>query len=175
VTVRALDIAGNHMDGTVEVLVDRGAPVGVGVIINGGGESTGRRQVRLAIAAQDICSGPAQMCFSPDGAFFSEWEPFSPSRNWTLPPGAGEKTVYVKVRDAAGNEARASSAMIVYSPPAKDHSPPVPLLIALGIFMATAVGLFIWRHLKGGAPPPLPSTTARAAPSGPSQAPKGLK
>jgi len=175
VTVRAVDNAGNHMDGTVEVSVDREAPVGVSVIINGGRETAGGRRVRLTVAAQDYHSGPAQMCFSPDGAFYSDWEPFSSARNWTLPPGGGEKTVYVRVRDAAGNEARAASATIVYKPPEAGPTAPISLFIALGMCLATAAGFFIWRRMKGAAPPRPPAKPAAGSPSSPSAAPKGLK
>ena len=43
------------------------------------------------------------MSFSNDGQEWTEIEPFTPTKMWTLSPGDGEKTVYVNFRDAAGN------------------------------------------------------------------------
>jgi hypothetical protein len=157
VTVRAFDNAGNFIDGSVEVFIDRQPPIFVSVIINGARESTGRRLVRLAVLAQDICSGPDQMCFSPDGAVFSDWEPFAPEKNWTVPPGKGEKTVYVKVRDRAENEARAASATIIYLPLEKSSPVLLPVLVISGAGITTAVGLAIWWYLKGKPPSRAPA------------------
>jgi hypothetical protein len=148
VTVRAIDNAGNFADGTVDVFVDRQPPIGVSVIINGGRESTDRRTVRLAILTQDLDSGPGQMCFSPDGASFSDWEQFSPNKSWTLPTSRGEKTVYVKVKDIAGNEARAASATIMYLPPENGSGVPPTVFVALGAAIAAAVGAAMWRYMR---------------------------
>jgi hypothetical protein len=45
-----------------------------------------------------------QMSFSNDGVTFSAPEPYQTTKGWTLSPGDGEKTVYVKFFDGAGNE-----------------------------------------------------------------------
>ena len=34
---------------------------------------------------------------------WSNWETFSASKNWTLSPGYGEKTVYCQITDVGGN------------------------------------------------------------------------
>jgi hypothetical protein len=173
VTVRAVDNAGNYVDGTVDVHVDRQPPTGVSVIINGGRESTGRRQVRLAVFAQDLCSGLDQMCFSPDGALFSDWEPFAPEKIWTLPPGNGEKTVYVKVRDLAGNEARAASATVIYLPSENGSPVPFPVFVILGMGIAAAIGVALWRYMKDTVPPRLPAQVTAGPRPPPAQHPKG--
>jgi hypothetical protein len=149
VTVRAFDIAGNHVDGSVEVLVDRQPPLSVSVIINGGKETTDVRQARLFIFAQDLSSGPGQMCFSPDGASYSEWEPFAPNKLWTLPPGRGEKTVFVKVRDTAGNEAKAAQATIRYDPSGDTDILPVPVFVSVGTAIAAVIGAASWYIMSG--------------------------
>jgi N-acetylneuraminic acid mutarotase len=156
VTVRAFDNAGNFVDGTVDVYIDRQPPTGASVIINSGGESTGQRQVRLAVFAQDIESGLDMMCFSPDGVDYTGWEPFDLNKSWTVSPGKGDKTVYMKVKDRAGNEARAASATIMYLPSEKGSLVPLPVFVALGMGIAAAVGLTIWLYLKVKAPPRLP-------------------
>jgi hypothetical protein len=88
------------------------------------------------------------MCFSNDGAAFSAWEPFSPTANWSLPSGAGKKTVFVKVRDRAGNEATAS-AVVEYAPALTVGGPPVALAAAVMLVIACAMSAFvIGRRLK---------------------------
>ena len=48
--------------------------------------------------------GPgALMTFSNDKKEWSDLEPYSTTKLWKLSPGAGEKTVFVQFRDAAGN------------------------------------------------------------------------
>jgi len=49
--------------------------------------------------------GEIQMSFSMDSITWTSWEPFSRERKFTLPPDDGEKTVYLKVKDEAGNVA----------------------------------------------------------------------
>ncbi len=49
-----------------------------------------------------VPSGPSDMRFSNNGIVWSNWEPIANSKLWTLETGAGNKTVYVQVRDNAG-------------------------------------------------------------------------
>ena len=49
-----------------------------------------------------VPSGPADMRFSNNGAFWSTWESFASNKTWNLEAGAGTKTVYVQFRDNAG-------------------------------------------------------------------------
>lgn len=51
----------------------------------------------------DDASGLYQMRFSNDGSSWSSWESFSSSKSWTIPGGSGTKTIYVQVKDLAGN------------------------------------------------------------------------
>ena len=43
------------------------------------------------------------MSFSNDELQWSDPEPYTTTKFWTLSPGAGTKTVFVQFRDAAGN------------------------------------------------------------------------
>ncbi|MCJ7613488.1 hypothetical protein MUO71_01810 [Candidatus Bathyarchaeota archaeon] len=49
-----------------------------------------------------VPSGPSDMRFSNNGAFWSTWESFASNKTWNLEAGAGTKTVYVQFRDNAG-------------------------------------------------------------------------
>ena len=51
--------------------------------------------------------GPAaEMLVSNDPSFTDAvWQSFAPSFVWTLTPGAGSRTVYVRLRDGQGSEA----------------------------------------------------------------------
>ncbi|MEK3916562.1 S-layer homology domain-containing protein [Paenibacillus sp. FSL H7-0331] len=49
-------------------------------------------------------SGVEKMRFSNDNVNWSDWEPYSTTKAWTLTDGDGTKTVYMKLKDKAGNE-----------------------------------------------------------------------
>jgi len=72
------------------------------VLIENGKEYTNTRSVTLTLTAPQ---GTAFMKVSNDSTFAdARWEPFASVKSWTLSPGDGIKTVYVKFRDARGNE-----------------------------------------------------------------------
>jgi hypothetical protein len=109
VLVRAFDLAGNHVDGNTTVKVDTGPPVNVSLTINDGEPTTLDRSVWLSLHAEDALSGLDAMAFSDDGAQYTDWESYAEDRDWLLPPSAGQTTIYLKVRDKAGNVAEASN------------------------------------------------------------------
>ncbi|WP_147433484.1 hypothetical protein [Paenibacillus ginsengarvi] len=49
-------------------------------------------------------TGNVRMSFSNDEVSWSAWEPIAATKTWILPAGNGTKTVYMKLKDAAGNE-----------------------------------------------------------------------
>ena len=53
------------------------------------------------------------MQFSNDGATWSSPEPYATTKSWTLEPGDGTKTVYVKFKDNVGNWSIAYSDSII--------------------------------------------------------------
>ncbi|MDW0115343.1 S-layer homology domain-containing protein [Sporosarcina thermotolerans] len=81
--------------------------------VNGGSDYTSSTDVTLDLNASDPESDPIQMRFSNDGVTWSDSEPFSNSKSWTLVDGDGEKTVYMKLTDTAGNEAIFSDTILL--------------------------------------------------------------
>lgn len=69
------------------------------VKINNGARTTRTPSVTLTLAA----TGPVSMLLSNDGIAYNTEEPFVATKAWTLTPGEGLKTVYVRFRDAANN------------------------------------------------------------------------
>jgi len=66
--------------------------------INGGSPYTASTAVTLTLAAVDP-AGVTQMQFSNDGVNFTPLEAYGTSKAWTLDPGEGLKTVYVRFKD----------------------------------------------------------------------------
>ncbi len=79
---------------------DGAAPAGT-VIIDGNAPYTNTLNVGLTLSATDP-SGVSEMCISNDPSCTS-WQPYATSQAWTLTPGDGSKTVYVRFRDGVGN------------------------------------------------------------------------
>ncbi len=55
---------------------------------------------------------------------FSEWEDYKSTKDWTLSEGQGDKTVYIQVRDEAGNIADANDSISYGNP---DNPPDNPV------------------------------------------------
>lgn len=111
--------------------VDPLAPHG-GVLINGGARSTSTPNVALTLIASDAvdpenvvsgdevmlprgdsATGVAEMMISNSGDMQGgAWEPYAPTKAWSLAQQTGLATVFVKYRDAAGNESDVYPATI---------------------------------------------------------------
>jgi YD repeat-containing protein len=74
--------------------------------------STSSTNITLTLSCTDnvACT---EMQFSNDGSSWSELEPYNTTTAWTLICGDGQKTVYVKFKDAAGNWSTTYQANIV--------------------------------------------------------------
>jgi len=111
--VRFRDAAGNispiYSD---SIIKDATAPTGT-ILINGGAATTTSSNVVLTLSATDAGSGVTQMRFSKDNITWFNWETYSTTRNVTLLPGLGTKSIYVRFRDAVGNQSPIYSASIV--------------------------------------------------------------
>jgi hypothetical protein len=59
-------------------------------------------EITLSLSATDATSGVFQMRFSNDNFTWSDWEPYSTSKTWSLQGEDGEKTVMVQFKDNAG-------------------------------------------------------------------------
>jgi hypothetical protein len=105
-----------------------GAPprAGATLTIDGGARVTSRRTVTLTIRVDDPNFKPSEMSVSSDGVQWSAWRPFAPTTKFDVPEGDGEKTVQIKLSDAAGREMQPIRAGIVLdtTPPRADVSAP---------------------------------------------------
>jgi predicted RNA-binding Zn-ribbon protein involved in translation (DUF1610 family) len=110
--------AGNR--GSDSIFLDRAAPAGLSGIINGGAAYTTSPDVTLALGAQDPepASGLWKMQLSNDGATWSDLTDWSVQASWSLTAGAGgsdsdgNRSVYLRVEDRAGNTGGPASASI---------------------------------------------------------------
>jgi hypothetical protein len=113
---RAHDRAGNtgaFSAGDATTTVDLTAPSVDHFLVNFGALQTTGVTVSLSIGASDTTSGVAAMSFSNDGATWDDWQPYATTAIWSLDPGDGEKTVFARFRDAAGNISPVASDSIV--------------------------------------------------------------
>jgi len=127
-TVIPVDYAGNQ--GPVklgEFAIDTISPWGMIKIADG--TQTTNQQVQLELNAED--NGKVSQMIIANRLDFADgtWEPYANTKSWQLTSGQGEKAVYVKYRDAAGNE-----------------SPPYTANIRLN---AEDLGIALDRHLMG--------------------------
>ena len=84
------------------IVTDNQAPANPTISINNNTSLTNSTSVTLALGATDNIA-VTQMQLSNDGASYSAWENYVTTKAWTLSSTNGEKTVYVKYRDSAGN------------------------------------------------------------------------
>jgi len=117
--IRAEDGAGNWNESAMHfgpLMIDTVSPTNVNFKINDDAAYTNKRLVSLMPTGTDERSGMGYMAFSDDGAkfpAFDAWEAWTtPRTNWDLTDmnwggndNDGVKTVYMKARDNAGNQA----------------------------------------------------------------------
>ena len=90
---------------TTTIPADTTPPTGT-IIINNGDKVTPSQDVTLTLSAYDDGKelvGAALMTFSNDDLEWSEPEPYTTTKMWTLSSGKEDKTIYAKFRDVAGN------------------------------------------------------------------------
>lgn len=96
--------------------LDTTAPSGLSITLNDSDIYTTTTAVTLAVSLSDEDTNGYQMKVwgTADAAEenAATWETYQKSSSITLPTGDGLKTVYVKVRDAVGNETTAASDTI---------------------------------------------------------------
>ncbi len=107
------DEAGNTLESSSEVVLDTIPPYSLHISINDGALETESTSVDLNLNAHDALSGVHQMSLSTDGKTWTPWETFVETKAFELPSGDGEKTVYFKVKDRAGNIAEPVMATIL--------------------------------------------------------------
>ncbi len=100
------DKAGNIAEPVYDtIILDTTPPYLLMALINEGSLKTNSTSVTITINAMDNTSGLAQISFSTDGEHWHPWKNYSDRKPFTLPSGNGNKTVHIKVKDRAGNEA----------------------------------------------------------------------
>lgn len=83
------------------IVLDRTAPSGT-VAIDAGAARASTPVVNVSAAATDAGSGLSQISISNDGAAWTT-RAYAPTQAWTLTAIDGERTVFIRLRDAAGN------------------------------------------------------------------------
>ncbi len=115
VYARFTDQAGNQQSSSDTITLDRSIPTIDTFTINGGAAWTGSDVVTLTLGASDATTGPWQMRIRNDGDTWDagDWVGYATSPSWTLRDLDGDtRTVYVQVRDYAGNESTVESQSI---------------------------------------------------------------
>jgi hypothetical protein len=101
------------------------------IIINQGADYTNSKTVDLALTASDSASGVTDMAFSIDMVTWGPWEPYGVLKVYTLSGDDGEKTIYFRVMDKAGNIKISSDTILL------DTTPPQSLEIEINDGSAT--------------------------------------
>jgi hypothetical protein len=142
VWVQFRDHAGNEtpLPATAGIVLDREPPVLTGFTIDCDGrvdaEACGTHLVSLSIGA----TGATFMALANDPGFGTEvYEPFAEQRSWLLSPGDGEKRVWIRLMDEAGNKNTATFDDILL-----DTVPPdMPVVVLAGgeTYVASGTGV----------------------------------
>jgi len=118
--VRLRDVHGHVSSPTLAtIILDQTPPSIASFTINGGAAYTSSTSASLGIDTSDATSGLDVMQFSLDGTNWTAWESYSSSKSLTLPAGDGQKMIYFRVRDKAGNVGTKSATITL------DQTPPV--------------------------------------------------
>ncbi|MDI6707498.1 MAG: hypothetical protein QME47_00155 [Candidatus Thermoplasmatota archaeon] len=121
-----VDQAGNaEAQKNFTIGIDKTVPEVYSITINSGATYTNSTSIQLSLSAYDLLSGLWQMQFSNDGSSWSEWRDWNESVSWSLASGSdGERKVFFRVRDKAGNQAPSIYDTIILdqTPPATCHS-----------------------------------------------------
>ena len=109
---------------------DSTPPTNTSIIINNDEETTVVADVILTLSA----GGAKQMMIANDSNFKNaNWENYITTKEWTLTKGNGEKTVYAKFKDIAGNISKAVQDLIILSNTDQTTIPVIPKPIVKGI------------------------------------------
>lgn len=104
-------------------------PTGATVSINGGVATTASLTVTLTLGATNA----TQVLVGNSTAFtdLTSWVPLTATMSWTLPAGAGEKTVYAKFRSSSGAESAVVKDTITVLAGAVAQPTPTPSPVAV--------------------------------------------
>jgi len=119
VSVRFIDAAGNVSAVASDSITVSSVPPTGSIVINAGAALTNSATVTLTLSGTGSAGAVSEMQFSKDGVSYFPFEPYATTRVVTLLPGDGERFIYVRFRDQAGNVSAAFSDSII-----SDTAPP---------------------------------------------------
>jgi uncharacterized membrane protein len=123
---RVDDLVGNIAEEVMDtIILDTIPPETISIVVNNGEGYTNSKDVELILQATDSMSGIDNMSFSLDQQDWQPWESFNQQRSFSLPSGDGEKTIYFRVNDNAGNIATVSGTITL------DTAPPHSISISI--------------------------------------------
>jgi hypothetical protein len=111
------DLAGNIAIVSNIIVLDTTPPDSLKITINDGGAESNDAVVILNISAYDGLSGVGQISIRTLTQPWTDWEVFSNKKKYTLSSGNGQKIVYFRVMDKAGNIATPASASVNLNEP----------------------------------------------------------
>lgn len=121
------DSAGNiSSPATANIILDRTPPMGCRILTGNNEKFVNHPEKKATLVVS--ATGASEMMISNEADFSGAvWEPIHPRKdNWTLAGDDGEKTVYARFRDEAGNVSEAVSVTIRL-----DRKPPSDIRIAI--------------------------------------------
>ncbi len=147
------DLAGNIAESVSDsIILDTKPPHSLSIEVNDGTTEVSSRKVRFKLSATDDTSGVHQISFSTDKESWTTWENYSITRSYTLPSGNGQKVIFFKVKDRAGNIANPVHVKITLKESTNDWTV-FSTLTWIGIFIVVIIiflflTLFILKRRK---------------------------
>jgi hypothetical protein len=94
------------------IILDTLEPTFPAVVVNGGAAWVTSKTLSLgSISASEATSGLSLMCINEDNTTWTAWQAFSASTSYTVSAADGtNRTVYIRVKDGAGNTSASGSA-----------------------------------------------------------------
>jgi hypothetical protein len=172
---RAKDGAGNiALPVHASIALDSTPPEDLSITINDGDDTTDNLTVSLTLSAGDNLSGIDKMSFSTDGSTWSDWENYTSTVSYELSEGDGEKYIYFRVKDSAGNIAEPVKDTIKYSNPDQEVKKGdkgeqtsgfyIALLIIIIIIVVVIIFLFFYLKKKRKVEEPTETPTPALTP-----------
>jgi len=113
---RVRDFTGNIAEAVFDTIIfDSTPPEDLSIVINDGSEFTNSIDINIILTAKDTTSDINSISISYNGKEWFAWEDFTPLKFITLPKNSedGEKTIFIRAIDNAGNLADPVSDSII--------------------------------------------------------------
>ncbi|MBU0975648.1 MAG: Ig-like domain-containing protein, partial [Patescibacteria group bacterium] len=105
VYIKFVDNVGNETSASTDsIVLDGTVPFNGSIIINSGAVFTNNKKINLSISASDNFSGLGQMIIAENADFTGPvWENYTTGKTVLLSNGDGNRIIYIKFKDNAGN------------------------------------------------------------------------